>query len=233
MNLTDPQLSNAVKSIASLPLLGDAELAGLLGIDESDARRLREELTRRGWVESIAPRGGGRQARPLALVREEALAPLAERLGIALADLSAHLPVTRAAVLERIARSEVMQGVNRVIATLASQLRESGDAEVETALSLPLALPTGERWWLPRVEAHMRLRVDGLVGGCFVAWDRAGAPDQHRRERVRQWSGPSKTSSSPSTRSSSPVRASASCVCGSRRCCSVESGSAKRASTCC
>ncbi len=190
MRQEEAQLGRALDWVASLPLLGERELAGLLGVDERDARRLREELTRRGWVETVTPRSGGVHARPLAVVREGALSPLADRFGVDQVELRSAWPLGRAATLDRIARHEVVQSVNHLLAGLASQLRAAGDGRLETACSLPLSLPPDERWWPPGVEAHLKLRDGRECGTAFIAWDRAGAPDVHRRERVRQWFRP-------------------------------------------
>lgn len=55
------------------------------------------------------------------------------------------------------------------------------------ARSLPLARPAGERWWPPAVEGYGCLRSNELWAPFFVAWDRAAAPDRHRRQRVQSW----------------------------------------------
>ena len=121
MKKIEPQLARALEWVASLPLLGDRELAGLVGVDERDARHLREELGRRGWVEWVTPRSDGVHARPLSLVRDGALPPLADWLGVDPGELRAAWPVGRNASLERICRLEVVQGVNRLLAMLAAR----------------------------------------------------------------------------------------------------------------
>lgn len=187
MKRRDERLGSAVEWILGLTLVGDMDLGMLVGVDEPDARGLRGTLTWNGWTEAVTPRGDGLQARPLALIREEAPLPLAERLGMTVAEFTSRWPVGRAAILERIARHEVVQGVNRVLGLLASQLRASGDGALEAARSLPLSVPPEARWWPPLVEAEFSVRVDGELGSGYLAWDRAGAPDIHRRDRVRRW----------------------------------------------
>lgn len=187
MKKIEPHLARALEWVASLPLLGDRELAGLVGVDERDARHLREELGRRGWVEWVTPRSDGVHARPLALVRDEALPPLADWLGVDPGELRAAWPVGRNASLERICRLEVVQGVNRLLAMLAAQLRAANDGELDAARSTPLPRYRDGRWWPPGVEAHLEVRCGREVGTAVVAWDPAGAPDIHRRERVRRW----------------------------------------------
>lgn len=187
MKRRDERLATAVERILGLTLVGDIDLGMLVGVDEPDARGLRATLTCNGWTEVVTPRGDGLQARPLALIREEALPPLAERLGMTVAELTSRWPVGRAAIHERIARHAVVQGVNRTLALLASQLRASGDGALEAARSLPLSVPPEARWWPPLIEAEFSVRVDDELGSGFLAWDRAGAPDIHRRDRVRRW----------------------------------------------
>src|SRR5690606_22202170 len=117
----EERLAAAVEWILGLTLVGDMDLGMFVGVDEPDARGLRATLTGDGWTETVTPHGDGLLARPLALIREEALLPLAKGLGMTVAELTSQWPVGRTAILERIARHEVGQGVNRTLALLASQ----------------------------------------------------------------------------------------------------------------
>ena len=77
--------------------------------------------------------------------------------------------------------------MNRFLAGLAGGLESSGVARLADARSLPLALPPARRWWLPGVEAYGCLRSGPLHAPFLVAWDRAAAPDVHRRRRLAGW----------------------------------------------
>ena len=186
MNTPDARLARALEWITRLPLLGEPELARLLGIDEGDARRLRLALERRGWVEWFVPGSDALRPRRLSFVREAALPDLARALRLGPRALAAHLAVRRSDVLERIVRVEVTASVNRFFAEFAAA---PGPAplELEEARSLPLALPLRERWWPADVQGYGCLRAGTLRAPFFVAWDRAGAPDGHRRRRARAW----------------------------------------------
>lgn len=182
----DERLLGALGWIARLPLLGEPELARLLGILAADAPRLRLELERRGWVDWILPGTHALDARRLAFVREEALPALAVASGLAEAELPRHLPVRRTDLLERVVRVETAAWLNRFVADLAAAPGLPA-LELADARSLPFGLPASERWWLPGVAGYGCLRAGSLWAPFFVAWDRAGAPDEHRRKHVTGW----------------------------------------------
>lgn len=183
----DGRLAQAFAWIARLPLCGDPELAGLIGVDGHDARRLIHELVRRGWVETVEPGSPELELRRLALVREEAIPALAAALCLDPAEIAGAVPVRLRDALERITRVEITFGVNRALAGLAAEVRRSGLAELADARSLPLALSAPERWWLPRIDGYGCLRAGPLHAPFLLAWDRAAAPDLHRRRRVDAW----------------------------------------------
>ena len=186
MNTPDARLARALEWITRLPLLGEPELARLLGIGEGDARRLRLALERRGWVEWFVPGSDALRPRRLSFVRESALPDLARALRMGPPALATHLAVRRSDILERIVRVEITASVNRFFAELAAAPR-SPRLELEDARSLPLALLPGERWWPPGVQGYGCLRAGTLRAPFFVAWDRAAAPDEHRRRRAGAW----------------------------------------------
>ncbi|MEZ4503156.1 MAG: hypothetical protein R3C39_11065 [Dehalococcoidia bacterium] len=183
----DGRLVQALAWIARLPLCGDPELAGLIGVDGHDARRLIHELARRGWVETVEPGSPELELRRLAFVREDAIPALAAALCLDPAEIAGALPVRLRDTLERITRVEITVGVNRVLAGLAADVQRSGLAELADARSLPLALPPPERWWLPLVEGYGCLRAGPLHAPFLLAWDRAAAPNLYRRRRVAAW----------------------------------------------
>ena len=189
MSARASRLDRALEWVARLPLLGEAELALLLGAPEREARALRLELERLGWTEWLVPGEPGLPGERLSCVREAALPELARRLGVAEGELPAHVPVRRADVLDRIVRVGTAAGVNRFLAELAADPGVPG-VELEDARSLPLDLPRRERWWPAGVDGYGCLRAGSLRAPFFVAWDRGAAPDEHRRLRARGWAGP-------------------------------------------
>ena len=189
MNMTtfERRLREALEWIVRLPLVGESELARLLGIDGVDARHLRFELDRRGYVDCIAPAVVGLdEQRHAAFLRPEALEHLAACSGFPEQEIVRRAPVRRADLLDRVPRIETVTGVNRLLAELAAALRDRGEAALADACSLPLGLATG-RWWPQGVDAYGVVRKGQRSAPFFVAWDRAGAPDLHRCERVRRW----------------------------------------------
>lgn len=182
------RLARALELIARLPLLGEPELARLMGIDVVDARGLRFELERRGWIEWFVPGTYGLRPRRLSFVREEALPELARAFGVEPGELARHLPARRHDTLQRIACLEITAWTNRFLADLAAS---SGVPQLELAdaRSLPLALSVRERWWPPGLEGYGCLRAGDLWAPFFLAFDRVAAPDEHRRALVAGWAG--------------------------------------------
>lgn len=150
-DVRDVRAARALEWIVRLPLLGEPELASLLGIDEADAPGLRLALDRRGWTEWFVPGSAALRPRRLSFVREAAASDLAGVLGIERAALPAHVPARRRDLLDRIVRVEITAGVNRFFAELAAAPGVPG-VELADARSLPLARPPRQRWWLPGVE---------------------------------------------------------------------------------
>ena len=186
MSAPGSRASRALEWIARLPLLGEPELARLLGIDEVDARGLRRVLERQGSIEWFVPGSDALEQRRLSFVREAPLPALAAAVGTGLIALPAHLPVRRHDLLARIVRAELTASVNRFLSEL-SAWPGLPRLELEDARSLPLTSSPPERWWLPALEGYGCLRAGAQRAPFFVAWDRAAAPDQHRTTRVGAW----------------------------------------------
>ncbi len=186
MSAPGSRASRALEWIARLPLLGEPELARLLGIDEVDARGLRRVLERQGSIEWFVPGSDALEQRRLSFVREAPLPALAAAVGTGLIALPAHLPVRRHDLLARIVRAELTASVNRFLSKL-SAWPDLPRLELEDARSLPLTSSPPERWWLPALEGYGCLRAGAQRTPFFVAWDRAAAPDLHRRARVGAW----------------------------------------------
>ncbi len=181
------RLARSLEWIARLPLCGEPELAGLLGVDEHDARRLIHLLAAQGWVETVAAASPELEPRRLAVLRDEAVPALAAACGRDLASLAGAVPVRPRDLSSRVARLEITACLNRFAADLADDLESSGIAQLADARSLPLALPRAGRWWLPDVDAYGCLRSGPIHAPFLVAWDRAAAPDVHRRRRLAGW----------------------------------------------
>ena len=181
------RLEWSLKWIARLPLCGELELAGLLGVDGHDARRLVHLLAAQGWVETVAATSPELEPRRLAVLRDEAVPALAAACGRDLASLAGAVPVRPRDLSRRVARLEITAGVNRFLADLADDLKSCGIAQLADARSLPLALPPAGRWWPPDVDGYGCLRSGPLHAPFLVAWDRAAAPDVHRRRRLAGW----------------------------------------------
>lgn len=190
--LFEQRLIEALAWIVRLPPLGDFELARLMGIGEIDARHLRTELDRRGWVEWIGPRVAGLdERRRAAFLRAEALADLGTCSGFAAEEIARRAPVREADVLARIPRIATVTAVNWLLSGLAAELRERGEMTLMDACSLPVA--STKRWWPHGVDAYGVIRGGRGAARFFVTWDRAGSPDLHRRIRVRSWAAESKS----------------------------------------
>ena len=181
------RLARALEWVARLPLCGDRELAELLGVDERDARRLVGALSARGWVETVPAASPELDARRLAILRAEAAPALAAACGRDSASLAGAVPIRPRDLARRVARLEIAVSANRLLAGLAEGLASSGVSRLADARSLPLALAPARRWWLPGVEGYGCLRSGPLHAPFLVAWDRAAAPDVHRRRRLGGW----------------------------------------------
>ncbi len=168
MSGRDPQarLAPALAWVARLPLLGDRELAGLLGVHEQDVRAARLELERRCWTDWIVPGAPGLAPRRLSYLRPGALAPLAEAAGVPAEQLPERAAVRRSQLLERATRVEITAAVNRFLANVAAAARDAGD-ELADARSLPLAGAAADRLVAPG-RRGLRVRARRQVVGSVL-----------------------------------------------------------------
>ncbi len=196
--------SRALAWLVQLPLLGDEELAQLLGVHEIDAARTRRELEGLGWVERVAT--GSHELRPgwLSFVREEATPALADLLGISREELGRCLALRTRDVLRRIAAMEIAAGINQLFAGLAADPGLRG-LELTVARVLPAVGRAANRWWPAGVDAYGCLRAGGLHAPFFVAWDRARAPVVHRRARLATWQAFAKSTGAWGSAGAPPV----------------------------
>lgn len=169
------------------PFSGARELGWRLGIPEPDAGHILHELTLRGRVDWIEPGSPELDLRRRYFVTEEAVAAWCAAREIPVAALARAVLVGRSDLLRRVASIEVTIGVNDLCAALAGELRSAGNVELVDARSLPLGGPAAARWWLPGVDGYGCLRRDQRYAPFLVVWDRAAAPDIHRRRRAAAW----------------------------------------------
>jgi len=176
----------ALTWLARLPLLGDEELALLLGAPAYRGLEIRLSLERLGWVEWLVPGTEAIAQRRLSFLRPDALPALATALGTDLDLLVQQVPVRERDVHDRIGRLVTTAWVNRFVAGLANS-PDLADAEVVDARSLPLALNRGQRWWPSGTHAYVCLRAGRLWAPFFLAWDRSASPDSQRRRLADAW----------------------------------------------
>ncbi len=183
----DALAHRALQWLARLPLLGDEELALLLGVHEIDAAKARRTLDQLGWIEWVI--AGSTEIRPrrLSFVRAEAIPDLAKLLERPREDLERNLPLRSGDLLQRVVAMEVAVGINRLFADLAVNPGVDAAIELADARALPSGTRSRDCWWPQAVDAYGCLRAGRLHAPFFVAWDRSGAPATHRRTRISAW----------------------------------------------
>lgn len=181
--------------LARLPLLTEAQLGVLLGVDEWDARAVSSELRRRGMSGSVmvdSPEFDA--ALRLSYLTDRGVAALARVTNMSLATLTDRVPVARTELLARLARLETAVGIADTVAMLADDLRRRSATADGTGMVLDDAGTT--RWashrgqlsgMPPAIEGWGQVRVGSMRASFLLAWDRAGAPRAHRRDRVAAW----------------------------------------------
>ena len=177
----------ALEWLARLPLLGDEELALLLGVHELDAAKARRTLDQLGWIEWVIPRSPELRPRRLSFVRPVAVNGLAKLLDTTREDLERNLPLRSRDLLQRVVAMEVAVGINRLFADLAANPVVDAAIELVDARALPSGPRSHDYWWPQAVDAYGCLRAGRLHAPFFVAWDRSGAPAAHRRTRIGAW----------------------------------------------
>ena len=183
--MTTPEAA-ALSWLARLPLLGEEELAQVVGVPAHHGPKIRLSLERLGWIEWIVPASHAVAQRRLSFVRAEVLPDLATALGTDPDGVAQNVPVRERDVSDRIGRLVTTACVNRFVAGLAGSPDLAG-AHVADARSLPLSLNRGQRWWPTGANAYVCLRAGRVCAPFFIVWDRAAAPDSHRRRQVAAW----------------------------------------------
>lgn len=191
-----PAMTRALGWLARLVLLTEAQLGALLGLDEDEwqVRGLLGALGRERLVGSvIVDSPEFPEALRLYHLTDAGVRTVAGHMGVSVADLADRLPVRLEEFLARLARVETALGVADALAMLADAAHGSDPGGSAT---VTLVDAGGTHWAphrgraavsLPGIEAWVRLRAGSLRATALLAWDRAGAPRGHRRERVTAW----------------------------------------------
>jgi predicted ArsR family transcriptional regulator len=179
-------LWRALEWIARLPLLGAAELASILKVDERQVRSMLSVLQQRGWVAWFPASSPELKPDRLYTLSSAGVRGLAAALDLSEQDLQVSLPISRRELLHRQVRVETTVGLNRLIADLPATSADQRSPRIEDALILPRRRAT-TAWWPPDVDAYVCLRHEATYAPFFIAWDRAAAPAAHRRRRVSGW----------------------------------------------
>ncbi|HEU0075732.1 MAG TPA: replication-relaxation family protein [Dehalococcoidia bacterium] len=172
--------------VARLPLLGAYEVSMLLGVGEREASSLLSELQRCGWLDSV------QESSPeLDLGRLYALSPdgargLPAAFGLSVQELNASFPTGELEVPQRRARIEITAGVNRLAAEIVAACQREGDLELKDIRALP-SRRHSSAWRPTDAEAFGCLNSGSAFAPFFVVWDRAGASQFHRKQRVLAW----------------------------------------------
>jgi len=170
-------MARAIDWLGRLPLLGIEELSLLLQTREDSVSRALSDLERLGCVEWVAPESPEVMGRRLFVVANGAI-------DAALAQVYA---LDRKEILLRLARLETTVVLNRFLVEAVEAASHDIEIDLADARSLPSPASREVRWWPPDIEAYGCLRWGPWLAPFFVAWDRAGAPDLHRRLRVTSW----------------------------------------------
>jgi len=174
--------------IARLPLLQAGDLCWLTNESLQEVRRALDVLRRHGWIERICMQSPEyTKDLELHLLRDAAVPQFARAFGLDDAVVRLHWPVERRDLLERIAAVEITVDVNDLLAFIVTTGldRNIGVADLRF---LPRPRRGAACWWPRFMEAY------GCLGSSehgyaqfFLAWDRPGAPPEHRTARVRSW----------------------------------------------
>jgi len=170
-----------------LPFLRAADLSLLLGIHEVSVRQLLNDLERRGWVEHLRASSPEFDTQRLLMLSAKAIQEAAAAMSIPADVIDHEFPVGPRQAEERLLRMETTVAMNRFFAGLAIGMRLRRGLELSEVRSVPWGALRGRRWWPHSVEGFGCLRSGTSLAPFFVAWDRAGAPAEHRKQRVRHW----------------------------------------------
>lgn len=178
--------AEALRWIARLPLLREADVQLLAGAHEADVRRAIEALRRFGWIERVhvsSPEFAEDVARYL--LRDVAVPQFVEAFQLE-DDAVRAWPIGRSENLEHVSRVEITDGVNSLLATIAAGYR-GAPIDIVDLHSLPSSRRDSDSWWPRDIEAYGCLAAGDRLAHFFVAWDRPAVPTVHRRARVRSW----------------------------------------------
>jgi len=170
-------MARAIDWLGRLPLLGVEELSSLLQTREDSVTRALSELERLGCVEWVAPESPEVMGRRLFLLTH----------GGADSALDQAYAQERKEILLRLAGLETSVVLNRFFVEAVDAASHDIEIDLADARSLPSVASHEVGWWPPEIEGYGCLRWGPWLAPFFVAWDRAGVPDLHRRLRVTSW----------------------------------------------
>lgn len=184
---SDSREAIALTWLLRLPLLGAYELSMLMNEDEDDSRRLLLELSRAGWLDAGTVSSPELEPDRLFSLSAAGLAEMSKATCRQFREPDASLLLHHEDIEEPWARVETTVGINRFLAELVWTAQRTVNLDVVDLRALPRRRAPGA-WWPPGVDAYGCLRVGELVAPFFLAWDRAAAPNFHRRRRLSGWS---------------------------------------------
>lgn len=174
-------LQQAVSWLARLPFLCSYDLSKLLRVSEPRVQRILSELEGLGWCEWVTTTSPEVDERRLFVLSDAAQSRLAELQ-------PAHkLPIGRRETLARIPRLETAVGVNRFLAEFVAAFADDVEVEIADARMLPWTGAHANGCSPPGLEGYVCLTWGVWSAPAFIAWDRAAAPQAHRRQRVAGW----------------------------------------------
>lgn len=171
----------AVAWLARLPFLSIYDLSKLLNVSEPRVQRALSELETRGWCEWIATSSSEPDERRLFVLTDAAQNRLAELKPTSM------LPIGRGNTLAHMQRLETVVGLNRFLSELVAAMVPDVELDGADARMVSWRARNGDGCVPPDVEAYVRLKWGYWSAPAFVAWDRAAAPEPHRRKRVAGW----------------------------------------------
>jgi len=175
--------------LACFPLLEEHHLQALVGTDAWTVREVVRELHGYGLAASLvldSPEFSS--PRRLYHLTDVGITALARALHLTLFQIRQRYPVGDRDLLLHVARAETAVGIAGFAASIAAGLRDDGEFEAVHIRSSHWTPQRGVTAVLPAVEAFGCFHAWGTAAAFAVAWDRAGAPVAHRRQRVAAWS---------------------------------------------
>ncbi len=167
--------------LARLPLLCSYDLSKLLRVSEPRVHWILSELEGLGWCEWVTTTSPEVDERRLFVLSEAAQSRLAELQPTHI------LPIGRRETLARLPRLETAVGVNRFLAEFVAAVTDDVEVDLADARTLPWTGSRTNGCSPSDLEGYVYLTWGVWSAPAFIAWDRAAAPQAHRRQRVAGW----------------------------------------------